>query len=87
MPPGTSIVLLIDGMPECDCQHAMNAGTRDLTTGITCDPEHARVKLAVCFAIYFPISLHRFDKTTSCSFYTSLKHIITVFMDVERRYR
>lgn len=46
VPPEASVVLLIDGMPECDSQHVMNAGTRDLTTGITCDPEHARVGLS-----------------------------------------
>lgn len=38
-----SIILLIDGMPECDCQHVTNAETRGLTTatGIMCDLEHA----------------------------------------------
>lgn len=42
-----SIVSLIDGMPECDCQHVMNAETRGLTTAtaIMCDLQHARGSL------------------------------------------
>lgn len=41
-----STALLIDAMPECDCQHAMNAETRDLTASIVCDLEQARGSLS-----------------------------------------
>lgn len=42
-----SIVLLIDGMPDCDCQHVINAETTGLTTAtaIMCDLEHACASL------------------------------------------